>query len=239
MRLLGTLLGLALVARPLAAESLVADSVRAPAKPIVRAWEAGVMVGLTAGAFALDQRVRNAAQAHRSRFRDQLADFGNLFGDKKVVFPALVVSTLAGKAFGSETMERVSWHALESAGLASGVGLLLKFVIGRTRPYLSPNDPFDFHLFTLKDNSFPSGHTDLAFSVATSLAGETKDDWSDAIFYSLSTLTGLARINDDKHWLSDTVLGASTGIMSARLVQRWHRPYVQTASVRVTFQIEF
>lgn len=239
MRFLGTVLGLALLGQPLGAEGFAADSVRAPAKPILRAWEAGLVVGLTAGTAALDQRVRNAAQAHRSRFKDHIADFGNLFGDKKVVFPALVVSTLAGKAFGSETMERVSWHALESTAIAGGVALILKSVIGRLRPDASPNDPFNFHLFRMKDNAFPSGHTAISFSLATSLAGETNDRWSDVAFYSVAALTGLSRINDDRHWLSDTVTGASLGVMSGRLVQRWHRPYVQTASVRVAFRIQF
>ncbi|PYP40538.1 MAG: hypothetical protein DMD43_08360, partial [Gemmatimonadetes bacterium] len=62
--------------------------------------------------------------------------------------------------------------------------------------------------------------------LATTFSGETHDRWSAAGFYSVAALTGFSRVNDDKHWLSDTVFGAALGIMSARLVQRWHRPLI-------------
>ncbi len=228
------LFGLALVAGPLAAQ----DSVRVPAKPIIRAWEAGVFAGAIAGAAALDQTVRNAAQAHRSKTRDRIASIGNHFGDKWML-GALAVSTLAGAATGVDRWKDVSWHALESAGIATGVAFLVKTLVGRQRPDASPTDPFKFKMFSLKDNSFPSGHTTVAFAVATSFASDTKGTWNDVIFYSASTLTALSRINDDRHWLSDTVAGAGNGIMSARLVQRWHRPYVPAGTLRVGLSMQF
>lgn len=228
MRFAAAAVALLVVAQPLAAQDPVPDSLRrrAPAKPIIRVWEAGIVVGLTAGAMAIDQSLRNSVQAHRSGFKDDLSNFGNAFGEKYYVYPGLVVSTLAGRVFHSKTLERVSWHALESTVLAGGVALVLKSAIGRRRPDVIPHDAFNFGPFTFKDNSFPSGHTTVAFALATSLAGETKDHWSDVLFYSLATLTGFSRVNDDKHWLADTVFGAAVGIVSARLVQRRNRPFL-------------
>ena len=223
---LPVLLGLVLPARPLAAQHLVPDSLimrPAPGRPVIRLWEAGVVVGLTAGALAIDQSVRNDVQDDRTPFRNHLSDAGNALGNGVYVYPALIAGTLGGKALKSKTLERVSWQALESTVLA-GVGVeVVKTAVGRRRPNISPDDAFTFRGFTVSDNSFPSGHTAVSFALATSLAHQTRPFWTHALFYSGAVLTGFARVNDDKHWLSDTVVGAAMGIMSARMVERWHR----------------
>jgi membrane-associated phospholipid phosphatase len=219
----GTLLG----PSPLAAQHLVPDSLfrtRAPARPVLRVWEAGLVLGVTAGAMAIDQSVRDDAREHGTGFRHNLSDFGNAFGNKFYVYPALVAGTLGGLAVKSRGLTRVSWRALEATALAGASVELVKTAVGRRRPDISPEDAFTFRGFTLKDNSFPSGHTAIAFALATSLSRETRDRWSDAGFYALATLTAFSRVNDDRHWLSDTVFGAALGIVSARLVERWHRP---------------
>lgn len=44
--------------------------------------------------------------------------------------------------------------------------MILKSAIGWRRPNSSPDNPFRFTPFTFKDNSFPSGHTTVAFALA-------------------------------------------------------------------------
>lgn len=148
---------------------------------------------------------------------------GDLLGNVRYVGPTLLAGTLSGAALGYDGLEGVSWRALESTALGAAVTLVLKSAVGRRRPDVAPNTPFSFRPLSFKGNSFPSGHTTIAFALATSLASETKDHWSDALFYAGGMLTAFARINDDKHWLSDTIVGAAVGIVSARLVQRWER----------------
>jgi membrane-associated phospholipid phosphatase len=225
MRLVWAGFTLLSIAQPLTAQLTAPKSQarqRARTTPVIRVWEAGLLVGLTAGAMAIDQSARASAQQHRTSFRDHLSDFGRAFGNKYYVYPPLLAGTLAGRVFGSKTLERVSWHALESVAIAAGATLVLKSAIGRRRPDVSPDDPFRFAPFSFKFNSLPSGHTSMAFALATSLSAETKDHWTDALCYAVATLTALSRVNDDKHWLSDTLFGAGLGIMSARLVQGWH-----------------
>ena len=233
MRIRAVLLSASLLAPvasgPLAAQHLVPDSLfrtRAPARPVLRVWEAGLLAGLGAGAMAIDQSVRNNFQEDRTTFRNHLSDVGNAFGNKLYVYPALALGALGGKAFGSKGLTRISWHALEATAIAGASVEIVKTLTGRRRPDISPQDAFVFRGFTVQDNSFPSGHTAIAFALATTLSGETRDHWSDAAFYTAATLTAFSRVNDDKHWLSDTVVGAAFGIMSARLVQRWHRPLI-------------
>ena len=96
----------------------------------------------------------------------------------------------------------------------------VKIIMGRVRPADSPDDNLSFNPFTFKDNSFPSGHTTLAFALATSFGREIKGKWDDALFYSLASVTAYARMHDDRHWFSDVVFGAGLGILSARFIHR-------------------
>ena len=70
------------------------------------------------------------------------------------------------------------------------------------------------------DFSFFSGHTSQAFTGATALYLEYKD--SNKLYalsgYGFSTATGILRVTNNKHWLSDVIVGAGIGIFSARLV---------------------
>lgn len=68
--------------------------------------------------------------------------------------------------------------------------------------------------------SFPSGHTTLAFTNAGVLYNEFKDNSPALAFsgYAFATTTGAFRMINNKHWLSDVLVGAGVGIISAELV---------------------
>jgi hypothetical protein len=67
--------------------------------------------------------------------------------------------------------------------------------------------------------SFPSGHTATAFVGAHILYKEYKDasPWIGVAGYTIATGTGILRITNKKHWVSDVVTGAGIGILSAEL----------------------
>lgn len=69
------------------------------------------------------------------------------------------------------------------------------------------------------DHSFPSGHTATAFMTATMLTKEYghKSPWIGIGAYSVATATGLMRMANNKHWLSDVLTGAGVGILSTEL----------------------
>ncbi len=56
-------------------------------------------------------------------------------------------------------------------------------------------------------DSFPSGHTIVAWAVATPFAKEYDAPW----LYGVAAVTNLARVASRKHWLSDTVAGSLLG----------------------------
>jgi hypothetical protein len=70
-------------------------------------------------------------------------------------------------------------------------------------------------------NSFPSGHTQIAFASATALH-MSYGFWKALPFYSLGVFTGLSRIADNAHWLSDVVAGATVGVFFGRAPFKHH-----------------
>jgi membrane-associated phospholipid phosphatase len=57
----------------------------------------------------------------------------------------------------------------------------------------------------------------VAFTIATALSSQYKGyGVIPVISYSLAGMVGLSRINDNKHFASDVLAGASLGIASAR-----------------------
>lgn len=69
-------------------------------------------------------------------------------------------------------------------------------------------------------NSFPSGHTATAFVAATILHKEyglTRSPWFSVAGYACATATGVMRVFNNRHWVSDVVAGAGVGILSTEL----------------------
>lgn len=67
-------------------------------------------------------------------------------------------------------------------------------------------------------NSFPSGHTATAFMGAELLYQEYKHEsvWYGVSGYVVAAGTGVFRMYNNRHWLTDVVAGAGIGILSAK-----------------------
>ncbi|MGH2667088.1 phosphatase PAP2 family protein [Flavobacterium sp.] len=76
-------------------------------------------------------------------------------------------------------------------------------------------------------NSFPSGHTATAFMGAELMNQEYKDIsiWYSLSGYAIATGTGLFRMYNNRHWLTDVAAGAGIGILSAKMAY-WLYPTV-------------
>jgi membrane-associated phospholipid phosphatase len=110
-----------------------------------------------------------------------------------------------------------------SFAISGALVLTLKSIFGRCRPYHSPDFlPLNFRPFTFDWNyqSYPSGHTQVGFTLATFLAvlypKGTK--W----FYLLAALIGISRVVLEKHYLGDVLAGAYVGILGTYLAFHWH-----------------
>jgi len=131
----------------------------------------------------------------KNRMGSALTDFGNSFGTRYVNILAAGIQMIWDRSNGLSHLE----------GLL-GTNLMvftMKKSINRTRPNGENED------------SFPSGHTSTAFASSGSLSYAY--GWKAAIpAYALTSLTLIARLEDNKHWLSDLVVASSIGIFWAR-----------------------
>ena len=94
-----------------------------------------------------------------------------------------------------------------SVAIMTGVTQGVKYSVKRMRPDES------------RRNSFPSGHTGTSFLTATMLHKEYgwRSPWWSIGGYSVAALTGVSRILNNKHWMSDVAAGAAIGIGSVHL----------------------
>jgi hypothetical protein len=68
--------------------------------------------------------------------------------------------------------------------------------------------------------SFPSGHTAIAFMTATMVHKEyglTRSPWYSVGAYSVATTVAVSRIMNNKHWMSDVLVGAGVGVLSTEI----------------------
>ena len=161
---------------------------------------------------------------------------GNTFGDWRVLAPALGAGYLAGEIAGSNAVKGTILRAGAAVALATGISSGLKYTIGRNRPDIAGTN-LEFRPFS-GSNSFPSGHTAAAFAIATAVADQTTDGWSDYLLYGAAGLTAISRINDNRHWTSDVLIGALIGHLSAKWVSRQMGP-VRIAPTGVTVNLKF
>jgi membrane-associated phospholipid phosphatase len=129
-----------------------------------------------------------------------------------------------GKAFHRPHLADTGLHTFESVILAEGITGVAKSLAGRSRPFVSPDDPFRYKfgagISDDKRRSMPSGHATAAFAAAAAGASEIGHWWPRhrtlaAIgLYSAAGLVGISRMYNNKHWASDVVVGAGIGAFS-------------------------
>ena len=175
--------------------------------------EFGIVAGTAGIMFAgLDKPVRRFFQANLTTFTDGVEDVFYPLGNRvpPLLLTGMYVAAVVTK---NRRLEHNSLMIAKSLALSTIVYMTTKAVIRRERPYRTTNS----HKFTtpFKKNdytSFPSGHSNTAFSVATGFAMQYKHiKWVPWVAYGLASLTSLSRIYQDRHWASDVIIGAAIG----------------------------
>ena len=186
----------------------------------IRWWEAAIAVG-TIGAVSLaDRRVDVWVQARRSSHSDAVARAFRIGGEPELVFGIPAGIFAAGVIGGNKNLQRSGGRVLASVVAAGVTTAALKEITGRFRPD-ETTDQYVFRPFSNRD-AFPSGHSTMAFALATSLSAELHRPWATALLYAGATGTAWSRLNDHKHWLSDVLAGATVGITAANVIEgRW------------------
>ena len=137
-----------------------------------------------------------------TNFKTRIDDYTQFFG------PAMTLGLKVGGVEGRSQWGRMLASAGLSYAIMAGFVNGIKYTAKELRPDGSTY------------NSWPSGHTATSFVGATILHKEyglTRSPWYSVAGYSVATATGIMRVLNNRHWVSDVLSGAGIGIMSGEL----------------------
>ena len=138
-----------------------------------------------------------------------LTDFKTCIDDYTQYFgPAMTIGLKLGGVEGRSDWGRLFASAAMSYGIMAAVVNGIKYTAKEMRPDGS------------QANSWPSGHTATSFVGATLLHKEyglTRSPWYSIAGYGVATATGVMRVLNNRHWVSDVMSGAGIGIISTEL----------------------
>jgi len=221
------LLGLLVTCRPAIMSAQAQDTLPeappaevAPSGHVIRWWHAVAAAGGISALMLLDHPVQRYAQENSGTGADNVADVVRHFGQPEVYGTVTVGLLTAGLAAHRPEVTRAAGRLALSLVVAGAAVEGGKLLFGRPRPEQSL-DADGFSPFS-GQAALPSGHTALAFALATSLADDIHRPWASVGLYGVATAVGWSRINDNAHWLSDVAAGALVGVTSAKLASgRW------------------
>jgi membrane-associated phospholipid phosphatase len=223
-----------------------ADSlVPAPKPPAIRWWHGAIFLGGLSGLMLLDKPMQRFAQDNRSSSGDDVARALRHFGQPEIFGTVTLGLVGAGLIGGNDAFTRAGGRLALTLALAGATSTAAKVTFGRPRPSQSL-DADGYSPFSGQE-AMPSGHTTIAFAMATALADDLHNTWASVGLYSVAAGVGWSRINDNKHWLSDVAAGAVLGITSAKLVNgHWrifhlHPPQVLLGprTAAIAWQVSF
>jgi membrane-associated phospholipid phosphatase len=195
----------------------------------------GIFAVGTAAVAPIDMQVASRLQdpgTQENRFLKTAATGFRLLGDPGSIVTSAGIYTI-GRIDAQRRVQALGLHSLESIVLADALGVGIKLLAGRQRPYIDVKNPYSFQLWRGfqgdQYRSFPSGHTIAAFAFASSLTRETQFWWPrggmvvGTVFYGGATMVGLSRIYNNMHWASDAMAGAAIGtIVGLKVVKYTH-----------------
>lgn len=174
------------------------------------------------GLSLFDESVRRQFQEHRSNGWDNASDVITTAGHPLTALGLSAALWGIGHERNDAQLTETGLLAFRAVALSQAFTLTSKIIVGRSRPKVD-SDAYTFDPFSLDDDdqSLPSAHTASAFALASILARRSDGDYAPFVYYGFATLVGVSRIEQDEHWLSDVVVGALIGELSARLIINW------------------
>ena len=213
----------------------------------------GILLGsglaFSGGDLILDNGMKLNRQKYKGEFycKDDVNSFDRIFmhsysKSRDKAADILLVATMATPAvlLANEKDEWLTCGVMyaETLLIANGIKELTKLAVNRTRPYMY----YDSETFPEKDvddgdwaNSFPSGHTTMAFAGAT-FASYTfckyfpESKWRIPVVagsYALAATTAALRLSSGNHFMTDVLAGAVLGSGVGFLV-----PWLHTFNAR-------
>ncbi len=165
----------------------------------VPVFVAGIIAKSEKKYFAQQYQNSHANTRLLTNFKTSIDDYTQYFG------PAMTLGLKIGGVEGRSDWGRFLASSAMSYGIMAAIVNGIKYTAKEMRPDGS------------QANSWPSGHTATSFVGATILHKEyglTRSPWYSIAGYGVATATGVMRVLNNRHWVSDVLSGAGIGIMS-------------------------
>jgi hypothetical protein len=187
--------------------------------------------------FQVDERVDQWVRGddiQGNAFIGRMSRNFNLATDDRVMLAGGILY-LTGRLTKKRHLADIAFHATEAVFVSSTLLTLVRGTVGRTRPYVTPDDPVNFDAFQgfkqFEYRSFPSIHASANFAVAAVVSSEMKRRWPNRmrwmppVLYTVAALPTASRLYLRRHWMSDLVLGSFVGIMTGRKIEQYHHTH--------------
>lgn len=146
-----------------------------------------------------------------------------------------IIEMYAADAFGVEAKNH--WFdQTKNLFMANVVTSVITHTLKRTTNKDRPNG---------SEHAFPSGHTSFAFTNASVLYKEFEDSSPVLAYsgYAFATTTGVFRVLNNKHWVSDVLMGAGLGMLVTEMVYYFepfknYNPFKETKGITLLPQID-
>jgi len=164
---------------------------------------AGIGGGLALAVHPLDDNVNRGLVG--SNVADKVFKAGEILGELPTLLGSASIVYAVGRLKDQPKVSHVGMDLIQSLAMSEILTQTLKYTTRRERPDHSGR------------NSFPSGHAADTFAFATAL--ERHLGWRYFIpAYTFASYVAISRLPENRHWLSDTVFGATVGIIAGRTV---------------------
>ena len=134
------------------------------------------------------------------------------YGTKNVYIEEVLQYLPLAASLGLEYLGVETPYSILDRGMDAVMGVALLTVTTKTIKALVPTSRPN----SSDDKSFPSGHSALAFAGAELVRLQYGNTWG-AAAYGTAALVSYLRVFHSEHWMSDVLMGAGIGILSAHL----------------------
>lgn len=146
--------------------------------------------------------------------------FADRFGEVNLVLPFSAIVFGSSLFTEKSKFQNAAFTSLQSVVMTTIAINSTKFIVGRSRP-LDNDGSYDFDFFHLRDTSFPSSHTATAFACMLPWVLYYPHLYTYTLLV-IPASTGLARISNGKHWITDVVAGSAIGIAISYYLTKRH-----------------
>lgn len=179
------------------------------------------VLGLFTVTLSVDRTVLKFIQSQKTGFGPVMDDIGGFLSQNTHFWFVLCILFFISLALKKEKLSRVFFGSVLSAALTSIGSQLLKFTLVRARPY-SQEGPFSFFNYSgIREHAYqslPSGDVAVVGGAAAFLFYSVKNVFWRVVALFMILCTAYYRVNEDKHWPSDTLISASLGFLFALMI---------------------